>query len=98
MIRGLKKSCACNYRYAFAGTPAGFSLPVLLSAAGGAQIQAGTSRPEYWCPFGDDPEDSVFITLGIGLYHEVPLNVSTTNLHRSPARFVRIVCQPPPLI
>jgi hypothetical protein len=87
-----------NYHYGFVGTAAGFSLTVLLSAAGGAQIQARTSRPEYWCTFGDDPEDSAFIMLGIGLYQEVQLEVSTTNLHRSLARFVRIVCQAPPLI
>ena len=87
-----------NYHYGFVGIAAGFSLTVLLSAAGGAQIQAGTSRPEYWCTFGDDPEDSAFIMLGIGLYQEVQLNVSITNLHRSLARFVRIVCQAPSLI
>lgn len=84
-----------NYHYGFVGTAAGFSLPVLVSAAGGAQIQAGTSRPEYWCTAGDDPEDSMFIMLGVGLYQEVQLEVSNTNLHRSLARFVRIVCQAP---
>jgi len=84
-----------NYHYGFAGAAAGFSDTVLLAAAGGAQVQAGTSRPEYWCTYGDDPEDSVFIMLGIGLYREVQLAVATTNLHRSLARFVRIVCPMP---
>jgi hypothetical protein len=87
-----------NYHYGFVGTAAGFSLTVLLSAAGGAQVQARTSRPEYWCTFGDDPEDSAFIMLGIGLYQQMQLEVSTTNLHCSLARFVRIVCPAPPVI
>lgn len=84
-----------NYHYGFVGAAAGFSLTTLLSAAGGAQIQAGTSRPEYWCTFGDDPEDSAFIILGIGLHQSVQLDVSTTNLHLSLALFTRIVCQTP---
>ena len=84
-----------NYHYGFAGAAAGFSNSTLLAAAGGAQVQAGTSRPEYWCTFGDDPEDSVYIMLGIALYREVGLLVTTTNLHRSLAGFVRIVCQRP---
>ena len=79
-----------NYHYGFVGAAAGFPDTILLSAAGGAQIQAGTSRPEYWCTYGDDPEDSVFITLGIGLYREAQLGVTTTNLHRSLARFVLV--------
>jgi hypothetical protein len=87
-----------NYHYGFVGAAAGFSLTTLLSAAGGAQVQAGTSRPEYWCTFGDDPEDSAFIMLGIGLYQGVQLEVRTTNLQCSLARFTRIVCPVPPVI
>ncbi len=84
-----------NYHYGFVGAAAGFPDSVLLAAAGGAQVRAGTSRPEYWCTYGDDPEDSVFIMLGIGLYREVRFGVTTTNLHRSLARFVRIECRMP---
>jgi hypothetical protein len=84
-----------NYHYGFVGAAAGFSDTVLLSAAGGAQVQAGTSRPEYWCTYGDDPEDSVFIMLGIALYRQARLAVTTTNLQQSLARFVRIVCPMP---
>ena len=84
-----------NYHYGFVGAAAGFSDTTLLSAAGGAQIQARTSRPEYWCTYGDDPEDSAFIMLGIGLYRQVQLAVTNTNLYRSLARFVRIVCPMP---
>jgi hypothetical protein len=37
----------------------------------------------------------MFIVLGIGLYRDVQLGVTTTNLHRSLARFLRIVCAMP---
>ena len=84
-----------NYHYGFVGAAAGFSDSVLLAGAGAAQVQAGTSRPEYWCTYGDDPEDSVYIMLGIALYREARLAVTTTNLQRSLARFVRIVCPMP---
>jgi hypothetical protein len=84
-----------NYNYGYAGAAAGFSDSTLLAAAGAAQVQAGTSRPEYWCTYGDDPEDSVFIMLGIALYRGVGLAVTTTNLQRSLAAFTRIVCPMP---
>lgn len=59
-----------NFNYGAAGTAAGIAESVLLRAAGWAQLQAGTSSPEFnkWyasAPYGDDPQDQYWIKAGI---------------------------------
>lgn len=51
----------------------GYSDELLLRAAGFAQVQAGTSEPDWGTPdgnppYGDDPEDQENIKLGINYY------------------------------
>lgn len=65
-----------NYNYGYAGTAMGVSPDFLLQQAGRAQIEAGTSRPEWGSPgpfglfggtppYGDDPRDQEMIKRGI---------------------------------
>ena len=60
-----------NFNYGAAGHAWGFSDTFLLRKAGEAQIEAGTSRPEWQPgggnepPYGDDPEDQKWIQRGI---------------------------------
>jgi len=59
-----------NFCYGAVGTAAGIPEEVLLRAAGWAQHGAGTSRSGYgnWygsSPYGDDPNDQVWIKAGI---------------------------------
>jgi RHS repeat-associated protein len=67
---------AGNFNYGATGAAAGFSTPVLLRAAGYAQIEAGTST-RAWAgifgpfggpPYGDDPADQAEIKAGIAYY------------------------------
>ncbi len=82
-----------NFHYGFVGAAAGFSAWTLHRAAGWAQERAGTSKPEYHCTHGDDPEDYEFIRLGIQLYDDVGLDVTTTNLSRVLSFFRTLVCE-----
>lgn len=60
-----------NFNYGATGHVWGFSDTFLLKKAGEAQIDAGTSRPEWQPgggsepPYGDDPEDQKWIQRGI---------------------------------
>jgi RHS repeat-associated protein len=62
-----------NFNYGATGTAAGFPQQLLLRAAGGAQIAAGTSQLDWGTPtsatgpYGDDPRDQAMIMLG-GIY------------------------------
>jgi hypothetical protein len=72
-----------NFNYGVTGTAAGFTEAALLRIAGWAQVQAGTSRPEWgvpvtlWqallgvggqAPYGDDPQDQYWVSQGIKYY------------------------------
>jgi hypothetical protein len=72
-----------NFNYGATGKAAGFSEETLLRSAGWAQVQAGTSRPEWGkpmtlmeallgiggeAPFGDDPRDQYWISQGFKYY------------------------------
>lgn len=72
-----------NFNYGASGTAFGFSEDTLLRMAGWAQVQAGTSQPEWGeapnklqaylgvggrVPFGDDPNDRYWIQQGIAYY------------------------------
>jgi len=72
-----------NFNYGATGKAAGFSEATLLRAAGWAQVQAGNSRPEWGtsvtlleallgiggkAPFGDDPNDQLWISRGFKYY------------------------------
>lgn len=83
-----------NFHYGFTGAAAGIADAVLFRAAGLAQERAGTSKDEYHCTYGDDPEDYEFIRLGIKLYDDVELKVTTTNLAQVLSLFRTIVCGP----
>jgi len=65
-----------NYNYGYTGVAAGISPNLLRQRAGMAQIQAGTSKPEWGkpglfglfggkAPYGDDPRDQQMINRGI---------------------------------
>gem|GEM_PF-528040 len=73
-----------NFNYGATGAAMGIPLEVLLREAGRAQINSGTSRPEWnappetplwrWggeAPYGDDPNDQRWIHLGYRYYMEV---------------------------
>ncbi|MFN5391247.1 MAG: polymorphic toxin type 44 domain-containing protein, partial [Pseudanabaena sp.] len=73
-----------NFNYGATGRAFGFSDITLLQEAGIAQVQAGTSRPEWGNPgtrlnpfdpgippYGDDPNDQYWIKEGIRYYDEV---------------------------
>ncbi len=81
-----------NFHYGFVGAAAGFTSAVLFRMAGEAQQRAGTSRPEYHCTYGDDPEDQEFIRLGILLYNTVDRDVTVGNLGQNLLRFSPTVC------
>lgn len=58
-----------NFHYGAVGRAAGFSLGILLRAAGVAQVLAGTSEEESWLgllspPYGDDEVDQYWISEG----------------------------------
>ncbi len=62
-----------NIAYGYLGKAFGFTDQLLLRAAGYAQKRAGTSRPEWGEPlgeepYGDDPRDQRKIKQGIALY------------------------------
>jgi type VI secretion system secreted protein VgrG len=66
-----------NFNYGATGAAAGFTRQTLLSEAGRAQVEAGTSRPGWGKPgsryfgeggippYGDDPKDQYWIQRGI---------------------------------
>jgi hypothetical protein len=83
-----------NFHYGFVGAAAGFSDLILHKAAGVAQERAGTSKPEYHCTYGDDPQDFEFVRLGIKLFDEVGLSVTEASLKSALAKFQTIVCTP----
>jgi hypothetical protein len=83
-----------NFHYGFVGAAAGFSDLILHKAAGVAQERAGTSKPEYHCTYGDDPQDFEFIRLGINLFDEVGLKVTEAGLKSALGKFKAIVCAP----
>jgi len=64
-----------NFNYGMTGAAALIESPVLLRAAGWAQVKAGTSIPQWghWYdlngPFGDDPADQLQIQKGITYYN-----------------------------
>ena len=84
-----------NFHFGYAGAAAGFSAGVLLKGAGMAQQRAGTSKPEFWCTFGDDPADHEFIRLGIELYRQVGTSVTQAALKQILATFQPKVCPTP---
>jgi RHS repeat-associated protein len=69
-----------NFNFGATGSAVGFDALSLLRAAGWAQIQAGTSRPQWGdpgmlldpssgrAPYGDDPRDQELIKDGIAYY------------------------------
>jgi hypothetical protein len=83
-----------NFHYGFVGAAAGFADLILHKAAGVAQERAGTSKPEYHCTYGDDPQDFEFIRLGINLFDEVGLKVTEASLKSALGKFKAIVCSP----
>lgn len=85
-----------NFHYGFTGCAAGFPDWLLFKAAGDAQVAAGTSKPEYYCTSGDDPEDHEFIRLGIKLYDLVELDVTEAHLNHVLGMFQTRVCAPKP--
>ncbi|MBW3571959.1 MAG: type IV secretion protein Rhs [Gemmatimonadetes bacterium] len=71
--RGSKYEAFGNFNYGATGSAAGFSSIILYLAAGAAQVRAGTSDPAWSTPdgdfpYGDDPNDQLFISRGIGYY------------------------------
>jgi hypothetical protein len=85
-----------NFHYGYVGSAMGVSTNMLLTQAGKAQRAAGTSKPEFHCTHGDDPEDHEFIRLGIKLYDDYELKVTETNLAAILGGFKTIVCGPVP--
>lgn len=83
-----------NFHYGFTGAAAGIREWVLFWQAGKAQQAAGTSKPEYHCTWGDDPEDYEFIRLGYKLYEDVELEVTSAHLAHVLSFFQRIACSP----
>ena len=81
-----------NFHFGYAGAAAGFAAGVLLKGAGMAQQRAGTSKPEFWCTYGDDPTDHEFIRLGIELYRQVGTSVTQAALKQILATFQTTVC------
>jgi len=62
-----------NFNYGATGRSAGFPRGLLLRMAGWAQLEAGTSKPEWgnpWGrePYGDDPSDQDMIIQGMDYY------------------------------
>jgi hypothetical protein len=72
-----------NFNYGATGAAFGFSEETLLRFAGWAQVEAGTSQPDWGvapnkfqayfgvggvAPFGDDPRDQAMIKQGIEYY------------------------------
>jgi len=84
-----------NFHFGFAGAAAGFSDYILSRGAGEAQQRAGTSKPEYWCTFGDDPADYEYIRLGIALYRQSRLAVTQAGLGQVLGKFAPPVCAVP---
>jgi hypothetical protein len=85
-----------NFHYGYVGCATEIPDSILFSEAGRAQRSAGTSRPEYHCTNGDDPEDHEFIRLGIKLYDDVGLDVTESNLAMILSGFKTIQCGPVP--
>jgi len=82
-----------NFHYGFCGAAAGFLDYTLFKLAGEAQQRAGTSRSEFSCTYGDDPEDHEFIRLGILLYETHALAVDDVSLGSILGKFQNIVCR-----
>lgn len=85
-----------NFHFGFVGTAAGFSEKFLMQGAGWAQKRAGNSRPEFWCTFGDAPDDNEYIRLGVLLYRTVKLAVTASSLAHVLTLFSVKRCGPPP--
>ena len=81
-----------NFHFGFVGAAAGIPGSVLHYGAAKAQKRAGTSKDEFWCTGGDDPEDYEFIRLGIQLFNDVGLKVNEANLTKSLSAFSPPVC------
>jgi hypothetical protein len=81
-----------NFHFGFVGRAAGFPAVELFWGAGEAQKRAGTSRPEYYCTYGDDPEDNEFIRLGVKLYEDYGLSFAVNDLKTVLAGFQSQVC------
>ena len=57
-----------NITYGYFGRYLGMPIQLLLSSAGYAQYQAGTSNWDFFFSYGDDPRDQYRIMQGILLY------------------------------
>lgn len=84
-----------NFHYGYVGAMAGLGSDTLLSAAGAAQVSAGTSKPEFWCTRFDDPEDHVYVRLGIALAQKSGLNLTAANVDAILKKFVHVTCGKP---
>ncbi|MEK4671145.1 DNRLRE domain-containing protein [Niallia sp. FSL R7-0271] len=69
-----------NIHYGYIGTATGITKATLLSAAGVAQIRAGTSGWKYWYSRFDDPKDQSNIKWGIDLYYKYRKYAKTITL------------------
>ncbi|MEO0443635.1 MAG: polymorphic toxin type 44 domain-containing protein [Pseudomonadota bacterium] len=81
-----------NIHYGYVGRSVGFSAWTLKAGAGYAQKMAGTNPPGYWMrridSLGDadflaafdDPKDQAAIVIGINLWDQYKLNISTNKL------------------
>lgn len=84
-----------NFHYGFVGALAGFSATLLEAAAGKAQLDAGTSKPEFWCTSFDDPEDNAYVGLGIRLAKSKAFQVAASDVDAMLKKFVHVTCAPP---
>lgn len=84
-----------NFHYGYVGTMAGFSASTLESAAGYAQLKAGTSKPDYWCTSFDDPEDNAYVRLGIALADSKGLSITAADVDAVLKKFKHTTCGKP---
>jgi hypothetical protein len=87
-----------NFHYGYVGIMAGIGADTLEAAAGAAQLSAGTSKPEYWCASFDDPEDNMYLRLGIALAQTKGLKLTAADVDAMLKKFVHFTCAPPPRV
>ncbi|MED0676190.1 polymorphic toxin type 44 domain-containing protein [Aneurinibacillus thermoaerophilus] len=70
-----------NVHYGFVGRAAGFAPTILRSAAGAYQIYSGTSMPNWWSSYFDDPIDQQYINFGINMWDNGTLPKTLSAMH-----------------
>lgn len=69
-----------NLHFGYTGAALGLPTNVLHGGSAWADRQATSTAPVFWCIAGDEPADFDFIRLGVELFRQVSMTVTSSNL------------------